>query len=153
MYITPPFKMLHIIHRLDDPLCVLIRDDPVRPEIPLEFRVTENSEIIVLQDDYSKPTALVCVLYRDTVPRSCEELLVFDSLDPTVAVFYTIWSYVPGAGRKLIVAARKDIEVRRPSIVKYVTLSPPTDMARVFHLRNGASILNVNVDSVNYGYD
>ena len=145
--------MLHIIHNLDDPLCALIRDDPVRPEIPLEFRVTENSEIIVLQDLYGKSTALVCVLYRDTVPRSVDELLVFDSLDPTVAVFYTIWSYVPGAGRKLIVAARKDIQTRRSYIKEYVTLSPPTDMARVFHLRNGASVLNVNVDSVNYGYE
>ena len=145
--------MLHIIHRLDDPLCALVRDDPVRPEIPLEFRVTENSEIIVLQDLYGKSTAAVCVLYRDTVPRSVDELLVFDSLDPTVAVFYTIWSYVPGAGRKLIVAARKDIQTRRSYIKKYVTLSPPTDMARVFHLRNGASVLNVNIDSVNYGYE
>ena len=145
--------MLHLVHTLSDPLCALIRDDPVRPEIPIEFRVSECSEIIVLQDLYGKPTAAVCVLYRDSIPRSCSELLEFDSLDPTVAVFYTIWSYQPGAGRKLIVAARADIQTRRPSINKYVTLSPPTDMARVFHLRNGASVLNVNVDSVNYHYE
>lgn len=145
--------MLHLVQSLSDPLCALIRDDPVRPEIPLEFRISPQSEIIVLQDDYGKSTAAVCVLYRDHVPRSCEELLEFDSLDPVVAVFYTIWSYVPGAGRRLIVAARKDIQSRRPSILKYVTLSPPTDMARVFHLRNGASVLNVNVDSINYHYE
>ena len=153
VYYSTPFKMLHTIIRLDDPLCALIRDDPVRPEIPLEFRVTEHSEIIVLQDDYGKSVAVVCVLYRDHVPRSCSELLEFASLDPIVAVFYTIWSYLPGAGRKLIVAARKDIQSRRPNIKKYVTLSPPTDMARVFHLRNGASVLNVNVDSINYHYE
>lgn len=145
--------MLHLVHTLADPLCALVRDDPVRPEIPLEFRVTEHSEIIVLQDLYGKPMAAVCVLYRDSIPRSCSELLEFDSIAPTVAVFYTIWSYVPGAGRKLIVAARSDIQTRRPMIKKYVTLSPPTDMARVFHLRNGARVLNVNVDSVNYHYD
>ena len=145
--------MLHTINSLSDPLCALIRDDPVRPEIPLEFRVSECSEIIVLQDDYGKSTAAVCVLYRDSVPRSCLELLEYASLDPVVAVFYTIWSYVPGAGRRLIVAARKDIQTRRPSIVEYVTLSPPTDIARVFHLRNGASVLNVNVDSINYHYE
>lgn len=144
---------LHIIRRLDDPLCALISDDPVRPEIPLAFRVSDTSEIMVLQDEYGRPTAAVCVLYRDSVPRSQEELLAFASLEPTVAVFYTIWSYVPGAGRRLIVAARSHIQSSRPSIKKYVTLSPPTEMARVFHLRNGAQVLNVNEDSVNYSYE
>ena len=144
---------LHIINKPEDSLCALIADDPVRPEIPLEFRVSESSEIIVSQDEYGKPTAVVCVLYRDSVPRSREELLEFASYEPVVAVFYTIWSYQPGAGRRLIVMARRHIESSRPYIKKYVTLSPPTEMARVFHLRNGAQVLNVNADSVNYSYE
>jgi len=145
--------MLHIISSPLDSLVQLIKDDPVRPEIGLDFRVSECSEIIVAQDEYSKPTAVVCVVYRDSVPRSREELLEYASYDPVVAVFYTIWSYVPGAGRKLIVAARNHIGSSRPSIKKYVTLSPPTEMARVFHLRNGAQVLNINEDSVNYSYE
>lgn len=144
---------LHTINSLSDPLLALVADDPVRPEIAAEFRVSEVSEIIVGQDEYGKPTAVVCVLYRDSVPRSREELLEFASYEPSVAVFYTIWSYQPGAGRKLIVAARKYIESNKSHITKYVTLSPPTEMARVFHLRNGASVLNVNKDSVNYSYE
>ena len=146
-------SQLHIIKTLSDPLCQLIADDPVRPEIVIDFRVSKFSEILVLQDQYSKPEAVVCVLYRDSVPRSCEELLEYNSYNPEVAVFYTIWSYVPGAGRRLIVMARKHIANSRPDIKKYVTLSPPTEMARVFHLRNGAQVLNVNEDSVNYSYD
>ena len=145
--------MLHIITTLTDPLLALIADDPVRPEIVREFRVSESSEVIVDQDEYGKPTAVVCVLYRDSVPRSQEELLEFASYEPSVAVFYTIWSYQPGAGRKLIVAARKHIQSSRSNITKYVTLSPPTEMARVFHLRNGAQVLNINEDSVNYSYE
>ena len=145
--------MLHIITTLTDPLLALIADDPVRPEIVREFRVSESSEVIVDQDEYGKPTAVVCVLYRDSVPRSREELLEFASYEPSVAVFYTIWSYQPGAGRKLIVAARKHIQSSRSNITKYVTLSPPTEMARVFHLRNGAQVLNINEDSVNYSYE
>jgi len=145
--------MLHIISSPLDPLVQLIKDDPVRPEIGIEFRVSESSEIIVAQDEYGKPSAVVCVLYRDSVPRSREELLEYASYEPVVAVFYTIWSYVPGAGRKLIVAARSHIQSSRPSIKKYVTLSPPTEMARVFHLRNGAQVLNINEDSVNYSYE
>ena len=146
-------SQLHIIKTLSDPLCQLIVDDPVRPEIVIDFRVSKFSEIIVLQDQYSKPEAVVCVLYRDSVPRSCEQLLEYNSHNPQVAVFYTIWSYVPGAGRKLIVMARNHISSTRPTITKYVTLSPPTEMARVFHLRNGAQVLNINQDSVNYSYD
>jgi len=145
--------MLHIISSISDSLAALIKDDPVRPEIPIDFRVSDNSEIIVSLDEYGKPTAVVCVLYRDSVPRSREELLEFASYDPRVAVFYTIWSYQQGAGRKLIVAARSHIQTSRSSIVKYVTLSPPTEMARIFHLRNGAQVLNVNADSVNYSYE
>ena len=144
---------LHTINSLSDSLLILIKDDPVRPEISAEFRVSEVSEIIVASDKYGKPTAVVCVLYRDSIPRSLEELLEFESYKPVVAVFYTIWSYVPGAGRKLIVSARKHIESSRPHIKKYVTLSPPTEMAKVFHLRNGAQVLNVNADSVNYSYE
>jgi len=145
--------MLHIISSPSDSLVSLIRDDPVRPEIGIEFRISESSEIIVSQDEYGKPTAVVCVLYRDSVPKSREELLEYASYQPVVAVFYTIWSYVPGAGRKLIVSARKHIASSRPSINKYVTLSPPTEMARIFHLRNGAQVLSVNSDSVNYSYE
>lgn len=145
--------MLHIINTINDPLCALIKDDPVRPEIDLDFRVSECSEILVSQDEYGKPAAVVCVLYRDSVPKSREELLEYASYLPVVAVFYTIWSYVPGAGRKLIVSARSHIQSSRPTIKKYVTLSPPTEMARIFHLRNGAQVLSVNADSVNYSYE
>ena len=144
---------LHIVNTPSDPLLALIADDPVRPEIGINFRVSESSEVIVGQDEYGKPMAVVCVLYRDSVPRSRDELLEFASYEPVVAVFYTIWSYVPGAGRKLIVLARRHIASSRPSINKYVTLSPPTEMARVFHLRNGAQVLNINADSVNYSYE
>ena len=144
---------LHIVNTPSDPLLALIADDPVRPEIGVNFRVSESSEVIVGQDEYGKPMAVVCILYRDSVPRSRSELLEFAAYEPVVAVFYTIWSYVPGAGRKLIVSARRHIESSRPSIKKYVTLSPPTEMARVFHLRNGAQVLNINADSVNYSYE
>jgi hypothetical protein len=70
-----------------------------------------------------------------------------------VAIFYTIWSYKPGAGRKLITQACAFIRANNPHIKKYVTLSPPTEMAKTFHLRNGACILNVNDHTVNYQYD
>jgi hypothetical protein len=144
--------MLHVIQTLSDPLGRLIADDPVRPEIPLEFRISPHSEIFVLCDDETHESqAVVCCAYRDFMPADLVELAQAP-LAPTVAVFYTIWSYKPGTGRRLITAARQWIESNRSGIKEFVTLSPPTDMARVFHLKNGAEVSRVNSGSVNYRY-
>jgi len=146
--------MLYTITALEDPLLALIKDDPVRPDIPIEFRVSENCCVYVLLDNlYSKPQAVVCVARKSSVPKDVLELAALDLESPTVAVFYTIWSYVPGAGRRLIQEAQRSIRVNYTDIVTFVTLSPPTEMARTFHLRNGAGVLSVNPDTVNYIYD
>jgi len=145
--------MLHTITTLNDPLLALIKDDPVRPDIPPEFRVSERCSVYVLLDDeYSKPQAVVCVARKSSVPKDVLELASEDLELPTVAVFYTIWSYSPGAGRRLIQEAQKSIRVEYKDIKTFVTLSPPTEMARIFHLKNGAGILSVNPDTVNYIY-
>jgi hypothetical protein len=144
--------MLYTITSLSDPLCDIIRDDPVRPELPIEFRVSEHSNIFVLLDHYNKPTAAVCVAYCDTVPRSVSELIHSSYLTHSTAVFYTIWSYAPGAGRSLIRQTCQWIQQNKLSVIEFVTLSPPTDMARLFHLRNGAHVLSINQDTVNYIY-
>jgi hypothetical protein len=70
----------------------------------------------------------------------------------TTAVFYTIWSYAAGAGRELIQEAQRSIEQEFPGIETYVTLSPKTEMARKFHLKNGAGVYRENSDTVNYIY-
>lgn len=145
--------MLHCITSLDDPLCAIIADDPVRPDIPIEFRVGPLSNIFVLLDDYGKPTAAVCAVYKDLVPHNLVELALPTSGTADTAVFYTIWSYQSGAGRSLILAAREWLQRNRTEITRFVTLSPPTEMARVFHLRNGAGVLSINEDTVNYIYD
>jgi hypothetical protein len=74
------------------------------------------------------------------------------STEPVVAIFYTIWSYAPGAGRTLIFDAVKHIKENKPEIQRYVTLSPKTDLAKRFHLRNGAVVFRENEDTVNYEY-
>ena len=146
--------MLHTITTLEDPLLALVKDDPVRPDIPVEFRVSEHCCVYVLLDDeYSKPQAVVCVARKSSVPKDVLELASVDDSPATVAVFYTIWSYSPGAGRKLIQEAQKSIRSEFKNIKTFVTLSPPTEMARTFHLRNGAGVLSVNPDTVNYIYE
>lgn len=144
---------LYRITTILDPLIALLADDPVRPEIPAEFRVSDNSEIFVLRDQLTGAAqAVVCCAYRTAIPSTVNELAQPPESVASVAVFYTIWSYQPGAGRRLIVTAREWIQSNRVNITKFVTLSPTTDMARVFHLRNGAEVFRVNLDTVNYLY-
>jgi hypothetical protein len=141
--------MLKIINSITDPLIDLVKDDPVRPAIPTSARVHDHAEILVLVEN-EQPAAVVCVAYLDSVPTSETEL---GKTGNNVAAFYTIWSYAPGAGRRLIRAARIHIAQNRPEIKSYVTLSPKTEMARKFHLGNGATVLADNETSVNYQYE
>jgi len=141
--------MLKIINTVHDPLIDLVKDDPVRPSIPLAARLHDHAEILVLIED-DEPAAAVCVAYLESIPASENEL---GQTGDRVAAFYTIWSYKPGAGRRLIRAARLHIALNRPQIQRYVTLSPKTEMARKFHHSNGARTLKENDDTVNYEYD
>ncbi len=144
--------MLHIIRDLQDNLLNLIKDDPVRPELTADFRVNENSEIYVLKDDVTdQPLAVTCVKFLEQIPTSVDDLTT-TVVKTNTAVFYTIWSYAAGAGRKLIQEAQADIKQTHPDVDTYVTLSPKTEMARKFHLKNGAEVYRENPDTVNYLY-
>jgi hypothetical protein len=142
--------MLHTITTISDDLATLIKDDPVRPEIPLADRVNSNSRIYMLKDG-DETLAVTCVKFLETIPAAVDDLVVLIG-GATTAVFYTIWSYTAGSGRELIVEAQKSIESEFPEIQTYVTLSPKTEMARHFHLKNGARELRENVDTINYIY-
>jgi hypothetical protein len=144
--------MLHIIRDLSDNLLSLIKDDPVRPEIPLEDRVNDNSRIFVLRDEITnEPLAVTCVKFLDAIPAKVDDLAEV-AVNTNTAVFYTIWSYAAGAGRRLIQEAQAEIQKQQPEIDTYVTLSPKTEMAKRFHLKNGAEVYRENETSVNYWY-
>ena len=145
--------MLYTIDSLQDPLISILADDPVRPEIPANFRVGPNAEIFVLRhNDTHEPEAVVCVCYKDHTPADILELARDSHNEIDTAVFYTIWSYTPGAGRRLINQAVSHIRKHRKNITEFVTLSPQTDQARKFHLNNGAEEWRRNGDTVNYLY-
>ena len=144
--------MLHIITDIRDNLMNLIKDDPVRPELPADFRVNSNSKIFVLRDDETQqPLAVTCVKFLNQIPHNVDELAEL-TVNTNTAVFYTIWSYAAGAGRRLIEEAQQEIQKQQPEIDTYVTLSPKTEMARRFHLKNGAEVFRENAETVNYLY-
>lgn len=144
--------MLEKITNLTDELLNLLKDDPVRPEIPAEQRVTENGSVYVLKDESGKPMAVTCVKFLESIPASVNDLADL-AVNTTTAVFYTIWSYAGGAGRDLIVAAQDEIKKSKPEVTTFVTLSPKTEMARRFHHKNGAKTFRENEDTVNYLYE
>lgn len=144
--------MLHIIAEINDQLRCLIRDDPVRPELPAEFRVNQHSRVFVLKDDHSEQIrAVTCVKFLSDIPATVTELAAHTG-EGTTAVFYTIWSYASGAGRELIQQAQQHIKNTNTAVTTFVTLSPKTEMARRFHHSNGATTYRENADTVNYVY-
>ena len=128
-----------------------LSEDPVRPNIPHVDRVGDNKDIFVLRDEENKVKAITCVSYQASVPTKESELFEDTEL-PNTAVFYTIWSYESGAGRKLIFDAVKHIKDNNSDIKRFVTLSPRTEMAKRFHIKNGAIVFRDNEESTNYEY-
>ena len=143
--------MLHLITHFTDKFFNFLAEDPVRPSIPHLDRIGDNRDIFVFRGEDETVKAITCVSYRSVVP-SREGDLFTECTNPSIAVFYTIWSYKPGAGRQLIFDSVKHIKESNPNIDRFVTLSQKTEMARRFHLKNGAKIFKENDETVNYEY-
>jgi hypothetical protein len=143
--------MLQFIQDLTHRLLDFIKDDPVRPEISKDFRVSDGRMVAALTDEEQNPEAMVCVSFHDFVPENVEGLNKTAQV-PTTAIFYTIWSYKSGKGQELLFRAVKGIQEQYPSVTRFVTLSPKTNMARRFHLKNGAIVFRENLDTTNYEY-
>lgn len=143
--------MLYLIKDLDDPLVQYLKDDPVRPHIPITERFGQNRHVFVLKDE-DQVQAIVCAKLCSSIPTNEQELLA-DSIDePTTMIFYTIWSYHLGSGQRLIREGVQHIKSTRPEITRFVTLSPTNEIAKKFHIKNGAVIFRINLDTVNYEY-
>jgi len=143
--------MFQFITDLSHALLSFIKDDPVRPEISKDFRVSDGRVVAALTDEEQNPEAMVCVSFHDFVPEDVEGLHKTSSV-PTTAIFYTIWSYKSGKGKELLYQAVKGIQAQYPSVTRFVTLSPKTNLARRFHLKNGAIVFRENIDTTNYEY-
>ena len=140
--------MLHLIKDLSNKLLDFIKDDPVRPEIPTEFRVSNGRLVAALAEKEDDPDAMVCVSFHDFIPEDVKDLDNTAQV-PTTAIFYTIWSYKSGKGQELLRAAVKGIQEQYPSVTRFVTLSPKTNLARRFHLKNGATVFRENLETIN----
>lgn len=126
--------------------------DPVRPDLSSKFKSATGREVFGLKDTSGTWQAFMCFARTSDVPVDVEELDRFTSAKGDVAVPYTVWSFEKGAGRTIINEVLSKFRKNPGGVSRVVTLSPPTSMARKFHLRNNAFELRVNNETVNFEY-
>ena len=139
-----------------------ISEDPVRPELDNIFRTNYGRKIYGVKFK-GEIHAVMCFAFTDEIPKSVRELDLFSQdaflknvqRDPDkvgrIAIAYTVWSKKKGGGKLIVKEVYKMIK-KSNHLNRLVTLSPLTDMARKFHLRNGAVELQVNETTQNFEY-
>jgi len=137
------------------------KDDPVRPELDNKFRKDWGRKIFGLKLG-NETVAIMCFAFTNEVPKTIEELDLMSKdaftqaihragQQGNIAVTYTVWSTKKGGGKRIVQEVFKMVK-KSNNLNRLVTLSPLTDMARKFHLRNGAIELQVNKTSQNFEY-
>ena len=127
--------------------------DPVRPELDVEFKTSPGRGVFGLLGEDGEWKAFLCYARTFLIPRNVKELDEFTTEDGNIIIPYTVWSHEKGAGRTIINEVLSVVSKTRLDIDRVVTLSPPTTMARKFHLRNDATEFRVNDETVNFEYE
>ena len=136
-------------------------DDPVRPELNNEFRTSYGRKIFGVKYQ-NEIHAVMCFAFTNDIPRSVNDLdqlskdaflqsVQRDQNVGKIAVAYTVWSKKKGGGKLIVKEVYKMIK-KSNHLNRLVTLSPLTEMAKKFHLRNGAELLQVNEQTQNFEY-
>ena len=131
-----------------------VSEDPVRPELTLDWRTANGRKIFGLkyEDDIE---GIICIAFTNDVPHSVKELDMMSELahlknEKNIAIAYTVWSRKRGAGKEII---NKVLEfAKTKGIERVVTLSPLTPMATHFHIKNGAKQISINDNTQNFEY-
>ena len=138
-----------------------IAEDPVRPELDVIFRTSYGRKIFGVK--YRKEIcAIMCFGFTDEIPSTVKELDLMtrdaylrsiqrDQNIGKIAIAYTIWSKKRGGGKLIVKEVFKMIK-KSNYLNRLITLSPLTEMARNFHLNNGAIELKVNQQTQNFEY-
>ena len=134
-----------------------VSEDPVRPELDLEWRLSSERKIYGLKFE-DNIEAIVCVAYTNEVPITVREMDYMsqvacqDKQFGKIAVAYTVQSRKRGAGREIINKLHEFLINDRIGTKRLVTLSPLTPMATHFHISNGAKQIAINDSTQNFEY-
>jgi len=138
-----------------------VNEDPVRPELDIIFRRSYGRKIFGVKHN-KEICAIMCFGFTDEVPKTVKELDLMtrdaylksvrrDQNIGKIAIAYTIWSKKRGGGKLIVKEVFKMIK-KSNHLNRLITLSPLTEMARNFHLNNGAVELQVNAETQNFEY-
>ena len=127
-------------------------DDPVRPELDNEFRVSNGRKIFGLKYN-NEIEGVVCIAFTNELPATVKELdlMSVNEKDSQIAIAYTLWSLKKGAGKKIMKELLKYMK-QQNNIDSIMTLSPLTPMATHYHIRNGAKLIKINPTTQNFEY-
>ena len=136
-------------------------EDPIRPELDNDFRTSHGRKIYGVKYK-NEICAIMCFGFTNDIPKSVDELDLMtkdahlqsirrDQKVGKIAIAYTVWSKKKGGGKLIVKEVFKKIK-KSNHLNRLVTLSPLTDMAKNFHLRNGAIELQVNKETQNFEY-
>ena len=136
-------------------------EDPVRPELDNVFRRSYGRKIYGVRY-MGKIHAVMCFAYTNQIPKNVIELDKFshdaflqsaqrDQNVGKIAIAYTVWSKKKGGGKLIVKEVFKMIK-KSNHLNRLVTLSPLTEMATKFHLRNKAKLISVNETTQNFEY-
>ena len=139
------------------------KEDPVRPELDLAFRQAYGRKIYGLKDEEGDICAIMCFAFTNQVPKTVEEMDVLSKdaamqavhragMQGNIAIAYTVWAKKRGGGKHMVNEVYKMVK-KSGHLNRLVTLSPLTEMARRFHIKNGAKELQVNQKTQNFEYD
>ncbi len=137
------------------------KEDPVRPELDNEFRTSYGRKIYGVKYK-GEIHAVMCFAFTNKIPKTVKELDLLsrdaflqsahrDQKVGRIAIAYTVWSKKKGGGKLIVKEVFKMIK-KSNHLNRLVTLSPLTEMARKFHLRNGAIEIQVNETTQNFEY-
>ena len=138
-----------------------VEEDPVRPELDNEFRTGFGRKIYGVEYQ-GEIHAVMCFAYTNEIPRSVDELeklstdaflqsAMRDQKGGQIAIAYTVWSKKKGGGKLIVKEVFKKIK-KSNHLNRLVTLSPLTEMAKNFHERNGAKLIQINETTQNFEY-
>ena len=127
-------------------------DDPVRPELNNEFRISKGRKIFGLKYN-NEVEGVVCIAFTNELPATVKELdlMSINEHDSQIAVAYTLWSLKKGAGKKIMKELLKYMKEHN-NIDSIMTLSPLTPVATHYHIRNGAKLIKINPTTQNFEY-
>ena len=134
-----------------------INEDPIRPDLDIEFRTSYGRKIYGLKSSKSIE-GFICVAFTNEVPQTVKELDLmsknaFHENNGNIAVAYTVWSRKRGAGKQTIYNAKLFIKEEMKLVKRFITLSPLSPIATHFHIKHGAKLININTTSQNFEYD